>query len=85
MSHGHQRSNESTSERVPTDARGVRANPESGSDADGNTRTIDRREYLKFGAATVATVVGVGTGLSAATSSEQTQTSFSTDFSEYAA
>jgi len=48
----------------------------------GDKGLLNRREYVKAGAAATALVMGTGTGLTAAASEDDTA-SFATGFSEY--
>lgn len=55
---------------------------DAGRNGDGSPDKVrlNRREYVKWGAATVAATIGPATGLTSAATTQ----SFTTDFSEYA-
>lgn len=59
--------------------------PADRADSNASKQTFNRREYIRLGAVSTATVLGVGSGVAATSlASSETPQTFTTDFSEYA-
>lgn len=57
---------------------------EDGATDDSSKTSLNRREYVKFGASVAAVAVGAASGVSVSAGESETTASFTTGFGEYA-